>query len=250
MNRGRRHVTFTGLCVVLALAAASAAAREFWEKTPFERWSKQEALRLLTDSPWAQTDIVAAEDLLADDPRVRLKLGEDRYSKSIFGKVINVTSVRLRSALPIRQAFVRQKRLAVGYEKLAAADRAAFDADVKEFLECAPCAKYYVVSVQSPLLNEARKRAPDAYSPELFRERAYLTNDKGQWRPCVHVRQENQEILFFFRRDGDDGKPLVTSDNKTFLFTMTGAVSDEKLSPGSYWEFKVSKLTHKGEIIF
>jgi hypothetical protein len=250
MNPGKRPFTFAGLCLVLALAAASASARQFWEKTPFERWSKQDALRLLTDSPWALTDVLTAADLMAEDLSIRFKLDEDPFSKGSYWRVINTTSVRLRSALPVRQAFVRQKQIAVKYEKLADADRASFDAEVKEFLECAPCAKYYVVSVESALLNEVRGKAPGTYSPDLFQGRAYIANDRGQWRPCVHARQENQEILFFFRREGDDGKPLITSDDKTLLFTMTGTVDGGKLSPGGRWEFKVSRLTHKGEIIF
>jgi hypothetical protein len=165
-------------------------------------------------------------------------------------RIINLTHVRLRSALPLRQAFVRQKQISIKYEKLGAAEKMAFDADVKEFLECAPCAKYYIVTVESGFLTYLHRKAPDIYSPDLFQGRAYLANDKGQWRPCVHVRQENQEILFFFQRMGDDGKSLITPDNKTFLFTLDGEVLDGKFEAATSWEFKVSKLALKGEIVF
>lgn len=245
MNQGRRPFTFAGLCLMLALASASAAAREFWEKTPFERWTRQEALRLLTDSPWAQTaDLLKAGSLYGDNLQAQLQAQNDPFPSLL------ATSVRLRSALPVRQAFVRQRQLGIKYDKLSAADRAKFDAEVAEFLECPPCAKYYIVTVDSTFLNSRNKTFAKEYSLDKIQSNVYLANDKGQWRACVHARQENQELLFFFRREGDDGKPLVTTDNKTFLFTLTGALSDGKLTPGGHWEFKVPRLTLKGEIIF
>jgi hypothetical protein len=245
MNRGGRPVKQASLCLVLLLVAAPAAAQEFWAKKPYQQWSRKESLEILTDSPWAQTeDLLKEGSAYGDSLQARLRVQNDPFPSLL------ATSVRLRSALPVRQAFVRQRQLGIKYDKLGGADRAKFDAEVAEFLECPPCAKYYIVTVDSAFLNSRNKTFPAEYSLDKLRSNAYLANDSGQWRECAHVRRETQEILFFFRREGDDGKPLITSDNKTFAFTMTGVLSDGKLSSESYWEFKVSKLTHKGEIIF
>jgi hypothetical protein len=228
----------------LLFLTAPAFGQRVWETKPYQQWSVKDALKILTDSPWAQTDDSYREGFFPDDIRARHAEMNDPYPSGL------ATSVRLRSALPIRQAFLRQKQISVKYDKKSAADKAKFDAEVKEFLDCPPCAKYYIVTMDSGFLNSLLKTFPEKYPFEKFQSRAFLVNDKEQWRPCVHVKQENQELLFFFTRLDDKGKSLVTSENKLFGFTMTGKLQDGKLLAGSSWDFEVSTITLGGEIVF
>lgn len=239
-----KFFVFTTCLWATLFLATPAYAQNVWETKPFPQWSVKEALKILTDSPWAQTDDDIKESFFPNDIKARHETTNDPYPSGF------ATSLRLRSARPIRQAFVRQKQISIKYDKKSAADKARFDAEVKEFLDCPPCAKYYVVTIDSGFLNSLLKTFPDKYPLDKFQSRAFLSNDKQQWRPCVHVRQENQELLFFFQRLDDKGKSLITSENKLFAFTMTGKVQDGKLLTGDYWDFEVSTITLNNEIVF
>ena len=59
-TRGARYVVAVlSFCAALALAANSVCAADFWLTKPPEQWSLEEALSLLTDSPWAKQVIVS-----------------------------------------------------------------------------------------------------------------------------------------------------------------------------------------------
>ena len=247
-----RRVLPSVVCVWLALAsAAAAAAAEFWWTKPSEQWSKKEAHKVLFDSPWAQSGVYPLAELMSEEVRARFDFRKlkDVAPAGAEG-IINQIAVRLRSALPVRQAFVRQTRLESKYDKMSDADKAEFDAAAKRFVECAACAEYYVVTVDSNILDALRASHPGVYSPELFKSRAYLANDRGQWRPCERVEQENRELVFFFRRAGAGERAFIAPGDKTFRFTLSGEASGGEFSPGAYWEFKVSKLTRGGRVEF
>jgi len=250
-----RRVLLSAVCLWLALAAAA----EFWWTKPSEQWSRKEAQKVLFDSPWAQSGAYTLEELMPPEVLARFdfkkmkeaaKLRVQREQLANVIGVANTTAVRLRSALPVRQAYVSNRRHDVKYDRMAGADKAEFDAAAKEFIECAACAEYYVVTLDSKFVGLLREAQPDAYSPEMFKPRAFLANDKGEWRPCERVEQENQEVVFFFRRAGDNGERLINPGDKSFILTLHGEVTGGKLSPGAYWEFKVSKLTRGGRVEF
>jgi hypothetical protein len=224
--------------------AAPAHGQRVWEKKPYQQWSLREALKILTDSPWARTVDILKRDDPDLSPQARLNAQNDPYPSEL------ASTVRLRSGLPLRQAFVRHRQLRVKYDKLGAAEKAKFDAEVKEFLECPPCATYYIVTREGEFLEALAKIDPKNYSLDGIRARAHLANDKGERRECVHVRQENQELLFFFRRLDDRGKPLITPDNKEFYFAIQGVGSNGKLLGGTSNIFDVASLTLNGEIAF
>jgi hypothetical protein len=232
-------------CLISVLAVlcltSPAYSQKAWEKKPYQQWSNNEAMKILTDSPWAQTS-----DLIRDLDQFSTRPGTRDLPPSFAA-----TIVRLRSALPVRQAFVRLKQLSIKYDKLKDADKASYDAEFKEFLECPPCAKYYIVTIEIGLLNAPLSRLdPKKYSLTTLQSSAFLANDKGEWRECVHTRQENREILFFFPRLDGQGNKLITSDNKEFYFTLSGKVVGGKLEASGGFVFEVPKLTLNGDIIF
>src|SRR3954462_8573920 len=103
-------------CLITALAVlwltSLAYSQNVWEKKPYQQWSNKEAMKILTDSPWAQTS-----DLIRDLALFSTQPGTRDLPPSFAD-----TIVRLRSALPIRQAFVRLKYLSIKYDKLKDAD--------------------------------------------------------------------------------------------------------------------------------
>jgi len=44
------------------------AAKDFWESKPFTQWSEEDAMKMLSDSPWARTVSVLAGTMGIEDP--------------------------------------------------------------------------------------------------------------------------------------------------------------------------------------
>src|ERR1041385_3398216 len=129
----RRGRLIFGLLITSAACAlvAGAAIAQALNK-PYQQWTAKEAERLLTDSPWAQTE-----------PGLVMSGKFDPITE-----VVDTTiTVRLRSALPVRQALARLNQLKDRYDQKNEPDRAVIDARNKELLECSECADYYAVSI-------------------------------------------------------------------------------------------------------
>jgi hypothetical protein len=241
----KKSISVIAVCLFcLFIAGSTAYGQGVWAEKPFEQWTKKEALKILSDSPWVGSDQLLDANAILPSQTLRSKSEEDSISEG-FKEI-----VRLRSALVIRQAFLRQKQISIKYDKMKPEERAKFDADAREFVECAPCAKYYIVSVENWFIDALFRNNKKMSSPEALQARAFLANDKGVWRECVHVRRENQETLYFFKRTDDEGKALITSDNKAFGFTRNGKIVEGKLVVGSYYDFDVSSITVNNEIMF
>jgi hypothetical protein len=115
----RRHISALLAAAILAVFAVQAS--DFWLSKDWKQWSRDECARILVESPWAhiwrgqlQTQAPISQPprtqqntnpapLLnspAQNPPVPANAAEDGYA------------VQLRSALPIREAIVRQLEIA------------------------------------------------------------------------------------------------------------------------------------------
>lgn len=226
---------FRLLATLLAMLSLSIAiyGQKVWNKKPYHEWSFTEAMDILTDSPWG-------------------KMKKDYYSP-------HPIHIRLHSALPIRQALVRQKQIRVNYDKFTSADKAKFDSEAKDFLECPGCAKYYILTYRIISSDLKVRRIFRDLSLDELKQYVFLINDKGERRNLVHFmppesRNENaffiENALFFFERLDEQGKPLLTTDNKTFDLQIDEKASKLKSVPVKKVAFEVRKLIHNGEIIF
>ncbi|HMS41309.1 MAG TPA: hypothetical protein PKE69_13850 [Pyrinomonadaceae bacterium] len=124
------------VCLILlfSLVVNSVFSQKDWEKKSYESWNKDNVTELLSNSPWVKT--VNYQEVLNTSQQL--------------GTVISpTTSARmvLRSALPIRQALLRQRQLDVKYDKMSDDDKKKFDAKNAALLNCPACKDYYVVSV-------------------------------------------------------------------------------------------------------
>jgi len=233
---------FIGVAIVGFCRFAS--AQKSWEKKPYTEWSMSEAMQVLIDSPWAQTQF--------EDVSINYGLPANSYEATI----------RLRSALPIRQALLRQKQLLMNYEKFTAADKERFDRETSEFLECSDCPKYYIVTLgSSRLLPRSPPNASvvlDIVWPlrnvpiDVLKANVYLSNDKGDRRYLVRFitpKTEYSEAMFVFPRLDLQGKPLITQANKKFYFKIEETVFDKSV-PLKRFSFDVSRLIQHGEVVF
>lgn len=193
-----KRVTFT---IIAALVlATSAAAQDFWMQKSYKRWTKEEIVRLISDSPWAQVVGDTSNAQVADAAYV---------------------TVRLRSAVLIRQALVRLKMIDAGYDKLDVQKKAEFDEKMKGTLDCPACQENFVVTISPPIADRQVRSGLFGLVNvkfEQLKDTVYLINDKGEKRKLAFFQpalSNDGEATFFFPRVDEKGAKFLTGESKT-----------------------------------
>lgn len=252
---------------VLFSMSGIASAQKIWEK-PYEKWSRDDALQIVSSSPWAVTyqsrESVAASSArqASRDMRDSANSGGNGDFAGSFGRFGSLPPVvaRLHSGLPIRRAITRGRQLAAGYDKMDDTKKKEFDASSKGFLECAICQNYYVISLTTVPDSLSQTIAEAIFSGSTLKDLkgdVFLVNDKGEERELVQLtppkRPSDSAYLFFARKD-DKGGVLIKPDTKVFklvfkngFFNATNRYAP--MVPRSF-EFNASKLMVGSELMF
>jgi hypothetical protein len=114
------------LAIILALVSASALSAGAQKKVkPWTEWSEKEALKMLNDSPWGQTqtETDTSEMFYTPDSQNRNPIGNrpldspggasnDSSSQGQINQATNINyRIRLLTARPIRQALARRAQI-------------------------------------------------------------------------------------------------------------------------------------------
>jgi hypothetical protein len=184
-------VAFICLSGVLVLVSAD----QFWEK-PFTRWNEKQVHSLLNDSPWARQMTLASQsvdsgpaagaDSQMGSPRDLVSggrgYGQDKGS-GISGEKEQFYgyTVRLFSALPIRQAYVRNYQIANQYDRMSREEKQAFDARFSRALNLDTGNEIIVAvhfsSNDRQVAMEVDRQLKQA-TFELLKQSAYLISDR------------------------------------------------------------------------
>jgi hypothetical protein len=254
------------LLVVLCLITLSVSitAQKILEK-PVDQWSQAEAKEVLNGSAWSQiytsnegNAAAAANQALRDQADNRLS-GSERSRTDRLGAPPPIV-IRLHSGLPIRLALTRLNQIAAGYEKMDEKGRAAFNESGRGLMECAPCQKYYVVSITqfpNPSGNFVEEAIFEGMTLEQMKPHVSMKNDKGEIRELAQFiapKKRGDSAVFFFTRKDSAGKDFVTKENKDFTFTFNGSFFTSSnrfayLIPKKF-DFKVSKIMVGDQVVF
>jgi hypothetical protein len=229
-------------------------------KQPFSHWSKSEVEAVLNNSPWARQQ----ELRIKFDKETQKAAGsysgvsgaaaaQSEMEVTSQAPVDFIFTLRLRSALPVRQALVRLKALETNVEKMSDQQRVAYETQVKGLLECPACAGNYVVTLSSKSKNSPGADAVYATFKggrlaDLQRY-VYLANERGERRALIHFvapRAPGDEAVFFFPRTDEKGAPLLTTDNKELLINLT----DNQVNAITNFKLDVTKLLLNGKVEF
>ncbi len=224
------------LILLYVLAVNFVFSQKDWEKKPYQSWTKDNVKEILSDSPWVKT--VNYQEVLNTSPQL--------------GTVISpTTSARmvLRSALPIRQALLRQRQLDAKYDKMSEDDKKKFDTKNAALLNCPACKDYYVVSVFYRYLAMDNKN----YVMDK-KKYVYLSNDKGDKRELVEfsiLSDRDSEVVFYFPRRNENGEDLLNVNSQKLIFNFELKGLDGKSSfPFSKTIFDVTKFIKDDQVIF
>ena len=205
---------------------------------PFTKWTKTEAERILNDSPWAraQTVRIRGESKMrrvAGAP-VDVSSGTPTVPSAALGGAeapIDFTfTLRLRSALRIREALVRLRQIEAGYDKMSAEKQSQFDAQpkVKGLLTCPACEQNYVLtlsakSTEAPGADAVFNTFKGGRLPDLQRY-VFIANNRGVRRSLIHFVPPNapgEEAVFYFPRFDEQGQPLLMPDDTELIANFT-----------------------------
>ena len=217
----RRLLTLAALWVAVGL---SVVAADFWEEKPFRSWSDQEVNQMLTNSPWADEVAVALPPQLRPSGAAGgggFDTGggggggtaptREREQES-FANVSRVRmSVSWRSALPVKQALLREQIIGEGAEP---------SAENLAYLE--PDTRFYIIGVLG-VPTQFGRVPTDQVRAESFLEREDkppITADGVLFQP----RQDGLLLLVAFPKTD----PVTLEDQDVEFVTNLGGFSIKK----------------------
>ena len=262
-SRRMRRAALAALAAACLAATATRAQEQPWSK-PMAEWTREDAQKVLNASPWTRSQtikvqqrksgrIAGAPNPIGPDgnPMPLPTVANTATSGGAQAPVDYTFTMRLRSALPVRQALARLMQLDAA--KLKDKERAAHETRIKGTLDCPACADNYVVTLSSR--SEESQGSDPVYSAfagarlDDIKRFVYLANDRGDQRALVHFvppRSPGEEAVFFFPRAGADGAPLLTPRSRELRFNVT----DNQVNNIVNFAVDVSKLIVDGVVEF
>ncbi len=234
------------LCFAVSaiLLASTAFGADFWEKKKYDKWSAKECSKMLTDSPWAKE---YTDQELGIQTRA---LGASDDGRQLYVKY----QAQFRSALPIRQAQVRQMQLLQNYDKLESEQKAQFDQSANAFLS-ANFADAIVVfmTYDTNSQNSARNldRYWEAQTTDLLKNQVFLRNSRGDRVDLVQfsMAQGERSFQFIFPRQVN-GEPLINAEDKSLMLEFTPPSSGGVGGSRAFLEFKPQKMVFEGNLAY
>jgi hypothetical protein len=221
----RKHIAKFPASALLIVAAISASASEFWVAKDWHQWSKEECSRILVESPWAHVKKIPNSDQ-ASNSRPPAQRGNSNppplaNSQSQAAPPAPVPAsasedsyaVQIRSALPIRQAIVRQLEIAQQYYQKTGEQRKAFD-DAAGKILTASYDKAILVRLYFA------KDAPGLRPDQIKNLQAMLVTEDGQQIVPTQVDADPMTpyvVDLYFPRLVN-GAPAINSAQKQFSF--------------------------------
>jgi len=245
----RRFFCFA-ISIIFLAAISTAFGADFWEKKQYDKWSQKECQKLLANSPWAQ-------DFTLLDSGLQRSTQASDDGQQFYVKY----QVQFRSALPVRQALVRQMQIAQKYDSLGPEQKQQFDKSANDFLasdfsEAIVLYVTYETNSQTKALELARHW--QTQTMDLLKNSVFLRNSRGTQVPLSQfsVSQGGERSFQFIFPRQVNGEPLVGLDDKSLMLEFAYPVLN---IPGGYgtlgdgrgfMEFKPKKMVFEGNFAY
>lgn len=236
---------------------------------PYSKWNKDFVAKLLTDSSWSRPFALGRVlSQTESDDRVAQTHSPDREQSrnpvriapaarldrgpGIAGEkeIVEAYTVRLFSALPIRQGFIRQFQIANKYEQMPAEEKARLDGQFKQALGMDVSRRILVsvsfLSNNRELEREVVRQLIQA-TAESLRQKAYLITDREGRIPLIDYLPPGRDgagAKLIFPRIVN-GQPTVLPTDKEFSLEFFVPGVDHKI----FVIWKVKDLICKGELL-
>ncbi len=208
-------------------------------EVPFQQWTQAQALKLFNDSPWVQLQTFTI-------PAMGGSGGINEFQHTFM--------VRLFSARPIREAYVRILQLMNKYDGLAADRRQAFDNQMNAlgFLNDDTVKDEVVVAVEfksnDPIASRNLRRFFDTATTATLNQSAYLFTSAGRVDLKRYIPPGKEGLAmprFIFPREVK-GNPISNAEDKEMRFEFWVSPIGQRLLVG----FKPAKMVYKGGLAY
>jgi hypothetical protein len=231
---------------ILLLAGVLAAPKgEFWETKDYREWTQKECAKMLEDSPWAKQ--LKWQKTMQSDKDDAATLGGD-------SPYINYQA-QLNTALPIRQAIIRQQQLANKYDSLSAEQKQQFDKNADTYLSAIPGDTIIVkinYSTNNSNYDQDLARNWQSKTTELLQNSVFLIPSKGakvRLARFAVAQGSLREFQFAFPRQVD-GKDVIGPEDKSFKLQFPCPIVSGLGDGNGYYDFKLEKMQMQGKIVF
>lgn len=241
-----RPILMGFLALLTVGSAFTVLAKDFWEDKPFTQWSQQEAMKLLSESPWARTQTVMAGTMSgaqqqSNSDRVK-SLPRVGSAGSNSGAGLSQTGVSFGAgdSVPLFVRWHSSVRIRQGLGRLGQIQQNVPEAEIKKFVE-APVEDYQI-AVTGPLLD-----ALNQLSVSQLQEKTFLTSKKNKAKKiplksyAAPKDRQDGVALFSFSRTVD-GNPAFNADDEEVEFATQAGKITIKAS------FKLAKMINDGKL--
>jgi hypothetical protein len=236
------------LVITLTLTVFS---KDFWEEKPFTEWSEQEAMKLISDSPWARPLSVLASVLgarqtvtnrsselpnVATPGRGRssgeaMSTGTAMGENAGFGPGDPVpVYVRWHSSVRMRQALGRLGRFRVK----------APEAEESRFAE--QPVEDYQIAVIAPIMGAFNDLSLEDFKPKTFLTSRKDRSKRVSLKSYTAPRNRSDGVALFSFPRLLDGKPVFGLEDQEVEFSAQGRKMALKAS------FKLGKMIADGKL--
>ncbi len=238
-------------CLFLVALCSLAAVQggEFWHKKDYQQWSERECKKLLEDSPWAKSYTLSQVFITPLQDNESDTLARERQENLRF-----TYRVQFRSALPVRQAMVRQMQIAQKYDQMSPEQKQQFDQRAAEFLSARfPDTVVVHLSFSTNVQQDDREVARywQAQTTETLKNSTYLIGPKGEKVELQRytVTEAGRAFQFTFPRQYQ-GHPLVGPQDKTLKLEFKHPRVRTQGEVRVLIEFRVDKMLMQGEVMY
>ncbi len=232
---GRKVVLIVAL---ILLGSVILAAKDFWEN-PFDKWSRDNVLKMLGESPWAGSQTITSAGMTKEGGRSGENETYYKFTANFF------------SSLPIREAYVRRSRIMNNYDSMSADQKQQFDARFNKPLTLDFSDKIVVTLEYSSNPNDANfardiKTFLDQATADTLKQNVYLITKSSGRVDLKEYHRPGQMLpaaTFIFPRVLD-GKQIVGPDDKEVRFQVGWLAG---VNQQVYIDFKPQKMTYKGK---
>lgn len=267
----RKRFPYFVLFTLLVSLAASAA--EFWEKKKYTEWSEKECRKLLSDSPWAQQKSADSEVNIfkASDNPVSMNVPEEgdlpppnadpTARESTAGaterqqRVDMFYVLQLRSAPPVRQAFIRLNQLTQKYDQMTPEQKQKFDQWSEKYL-ASEFPDTVVVYVEYGSNADGDAREMNRYwrnqTTDTLKNFTYLIGANGINAPLQqYVAEQSERRVFQFQFPRlVNSQPIVGPDDKGLQVEFVHPNIRNRGEKRVLVEFKLKKMIVGGQLVY
>jgi hypothetical protein len=249
------------MIAILAFAAFTAHGEDVWLSKSWTQWTPTDCAKILTDSPWATKKEIPL-------PAVISKSSVPDYSHTNGGtmqseppKVTPVSleySIRLVSALPIRQVTVRDYQLRQKHDNMTAAQKKDIDDQESENLNATYDGKivfqigFSAGGPDSKKVTNAVAAYFDASKEDASNLEAYLVTETGERIRPIQFSTPKEGVTEFtvtYPRLRD-GQPIIKPGQKSFTLEFQSPTAGSAHAKRIEAKFRLDKMNFEGKLAY